>query len=47
MTDIQAPYITEMERKGYCYEYDDFYGINRNKTDGDDEYYGPDTSDER
>jgi len=45
--DIQAPYISEMMRKGYCDEYDNYYGIDRNKTDDDEEYYGPDTSDER
>lgn len=31
MTDIQAPYITEMMRKGYCEEYDAYYCVNRNK----------------
>ena len=46
--DIQAPYITELMRKGYCDEYDAYYGINRCKSDDDDaEYYGPDTSEER
>ena len=35
--DIQAPYITQMERKGYCDEYDAYYGINRRKSDDDSE----------
>ncbi len=37
MTDIQAPYITEMMRKGYCEEYDAYYGIDRRKTDDSEE----------
>ena len=32
--DIQAPYITEMMRKGCCDEYDAYYGIDRS-TDED------------
>lgn len=35
MTDIEAPYITEMNRKGHCDEYDDYYGISRNSDDSE------------